>query len=391
MTRTRHLLLALLALLALVAAACGADEDADAESSTETTAADAGDESDEVTTDDTEAESTDDTEPAEDEGEEVDVSALDFNGDGEVAIGFATPGPRDDGAYYQALVEGIMGIAAEYGLPEPIVVDEVAAADAATELENLAAQNVDMIIVGASEIAEPMPELAEQYSDIYWYCNCGAGYTESEFYAQSQDDGSEINYTAGYATGLLLQESGDTGVTFLGCCNLPFETESLLAFEAGLQAVDESYTIDYVPTGDFNDVAAATEAFNQALAGGTGAIYPFLGGAHEPIVQLANENGLITMSAGSSAACERDDLDYQIAVRFDGGDYIRASFEEIITGEFAEGDIRVFHVGVDAEPGAEICDATPEQQEAMDAVYEQIAAGELGDLFGQINGEAYGG
>jgi hypothetical protein len=48
----------------------------------------------------------------------------------------------------------------------------------------------------------------------------------------------------------------------------------------------------------------------------------------------------------------------------------------------------VFHVGVDPEPGAVICDATPEQQEAMDAVYDQIAAGELGDLFGQINGEA---
>ena len=42
-----------------------------------------------------------------------------------------------------------------------------------------------------------------KYPDIFWYCNCGAGYPEhAEALIQSNDDGSEISYTAGYATGL---------------------------------------------------------------------------------------------------------------------------------------------------------------------------------------------
>ena len=51
----------------------------------------------------------------------------------------------------------------------------------------------------------------------------------------------------------------------------------------------------------------------------------------------------------------------------------------------------MFHVGVDPEPGAEICDPTPEQQTAMDEVYSQIAAGDFAEQFGQIKAEAYGG
>jgi basic membrane protein A len=252
-----------------------------------------------------------------------------------------------------------------------------------------------VITVGASEIADPLADLVEQYPDIFWYCNCGAGYPENPGLAQSQDDASEINYSAGYATGLLLQDSGGDSVVFLGCCDLGFEKESYMAYELGLQAVDPSFTMTYVPTGsgpfDFDNTSGATEAFNTALAEGADAVYPFLGGAHEPVVRLANEEGLIALSAGSSTACERDDLDYQIEVKFDAGDYLDPILTEIQSGEFKEGDTRVFHVGVDPQPGAEICDPTPEQQAAMDEIYSQIAAGDFAEQFGQIKAEAYAG
>jgi basic membrane protein A len=386
MTRARHLL-AVLAIFALVAASCGSDGDTDSGAGTDPTSADTTDDSSDEAGSETPTETDGETD-SETDGE---ASLLDTNGDGEVVFGVATPGPRDDGAYYQAQIEGIEAIVADNGFAEPIVVDEITQADAAAELENLAAQGVDVIVVAAGELAEPMADLAEQYSDIFWYCNCGAGFPESELYAQSLDDSSEISYTAGYATGLLLQAGGGAKATFLGCCDQSFETEALLAFEAGLQAVDGTFTVDYVPIGDFNDVAAATEAFNNALSSGTNAIYPFLGGAHEPVVQLANENDLITMSAGASNACERTDLDYQIAVRFDAGDYIEAQIGDMITGQFTEGSVKTFHVGVDPEPGAQICEATDEQQDAMDDVTATIASGDLAEKFGEIKAEAYGG
>jgi len=100
---------------------------------------------------------------------------------------------------------------------------------------------------------------------------------------------------------------------------------------------------------------------------------------------------LIVMSAGASDACERTDLDYDIAVRFDAGDYIESILQEIAAGTFQEGDVRVFRVGVDPQPGAVICGATDEQQAAMDDVYERIAAGEFAAEFGAIKGQAYSG
>jgi basic membrane protein A len=330
-------------------------------------------------------------------GGDADLMAFDANGDGEVRIGIAAAGPRDDGAYYQAVVDAAEEFSAENGLGEVIVVDNIQAADAATELENLAQQPVDILIVGASEIAEPMPDLAEQYSDIFWYCNCGAGFPESEFFLQSQDNGAGIAYTAGVASGILLRDSGGDSATMIGCCDLGFEKEHYLAYELGLKSVDETFTFTYVPSGDFpfdfDNVQNATAAFENAVAEGADLIYPYLGGAHEPVVALANAGGQIVLSAGASDVCTREgDLTWDVAVRFDGGDYVREIFPLILTGEAVEGDVIVFSPGEEPDvSGAVICEATPEQQTEMDDAFALVASGDLDAQFGEIAGQAYGG
>ncbi len=257
------------------------------------------------------------------------VSDLDTNGDGKVVFGIAAAGPADDGAYYQAVVDAAKTLSKENGFADPIVVDNIQAADAATAMGDLAQQGVDVIIVGASEIAEPLPELIAKYPDIFWYCNCGAGFPANPGLSQSTDDGSEISYTAGYATGLKLKEKGGDSVVIIGCCDLGFEKQAYMAFELGLKAVDPSYTQTYVQTGDFpfdfDNTANATAALQTAIDNGVDAVYPYLGGAHRPVVQAANAAGMITMSAGSSKVCEStEDLKYDIAVKFDGGDYVTA-------------------------------------------------------------------
>ena len=309
-------------------------------------------------------------------------------------FGIAAAGPADDGAYYQAVVDAAKKISTENGFEQPIVVDNIQAADAATSIGDLAQQGVDVIIVGASEIAEPLPQLIAQYPDIFWYCNCGAGFPPNPGLSQSTDDGGEISYTAGYATGLKLKEKGGDSVVIIGCCDLGFEKQAYMAFELGLKAVDPSYTMTYVQSGDFpfdfDNTANATAALQTAIDNGADAVYPYLGGAHRPVVQAANAAGLITMSAGSSKVCEStEDLKYDIAVKFDGGDYVTAIMKLIVAGKFKEGDIKQFKVGIDPEPGAVICKPTADQQAAMDAVYKQIASGDLADEFGKIAGVAF--
>ncbi|MEM9746930.1 MAG: BMP family ABC transporter substrate-binding protein [Actinomycetota bacterium] len=400
MTTRRHTSIARRAIagvlaLGLVAAACGSDDD-EAEEPAETEAP-AEDEAEPEGEEPAETEAPPETEAMEDDADAGGGDGFDANGDGEVRIGIAAAGPRDDGAYYQAVVDAAEEFSAANGFGEVIIVDNIQAADAATELSNLAQQPVDIVIVGASEIAEPMPDLAEEFSDLFWYCNCGAGFPESEFYLQSQDNGAGIAYTAGVATGILLRDSGGTSVSFLGCCDLGFEIQHYLAYELGLKAVDESLEFTYVPTGDFpfdfDNIQNASAAFENAAAEGASAVYPYLGGAHEPVVQLANDAGLIVMSAGASDVCTREsELAWDIAVRFDGGDYVREIFPQILEGTAGEGDIITYSPGEEPDvAGARLCNGTPEQDAELQAAYDLVASGELDGEFGRIAGEAFGG
>ena len=384
--------LVLLAATSIVAAACGSDtKSSDATSAATEPVATTPTATQPVATQPTATEPTATEAPA---TSAAAASDLDTNGDGKVVFGIAAAGPADDGAYYQAVVDAAKTLSKDNGFEDPIVVDNIQAADAATAMGDLAQQGVDVIIVGASEIAESLPDLIAKYPDVFWYCNCGAGFPPNPGLSQSTDDGSEISYTAGYATGLKLKEKGGDSVVIIGCCDLGFEKQAYMAFELGLKAVDPAYTQTYVQTGDFpfdfDNTANATAALQTAIDNGADAVYPYLGGAHRPVVQAANAAGLITMSAGSSKVCEStEDLKYDIAVKFDGGDYVTAVMKEIIAGTFKEGDVKQFKVGVDPEPGAVICNPTADEQTAMDAVYKQIASGDLADALGKINGIAF--
>jgi basic membrane protein A len=307
----------------------------------------------------------------------------------------ATDGSRNDGAYYQAMTERVEQISEANGFEPPVIIDEIDTANSRTELENLVAQDVDIISIGSAAVAEGNEDLFTTYDDIFWYCNCGTAYPDTPGLLRSADSGAELNLSGGYAAGLLLQASGGDSVAFIGCCDLPFEIESFMAFQKGLAEVDPSFTATYIPTGnfpyDFNNTAGATEAYNNAVAEGADAVYPFLGGAHEPIVQLANEDGLIVNTAGPSNGCERDDLDYDFEVKFDAGDYLAPIFDEIIAGTAEEGGARYFTVGIDPEVGAEICDPTPEQAQMLADFNQRIGAGEFDDVIFEILAEAYGG
>ncbi len=377
----------LVAAVSIVAAACGSDTKASTATTTPAPAASQPAATQPKTTQPADTQAPGTTAPAK-------ASPLDTNKDGKVVFGIAAAGPADDGAYYQAIVDAAKTLSKDNGFADPIVVDKIQSADAETSIGNLAKQGVDVILVGASEIAEPLPSLIAKYPDVFWYCNCGAGFPANPGLSQSTDDGGEIGYTAGYATGLKLKEKGGDSSVIIGCCDLGFEKQAYMSFELGLKAVDPNYKMTYVPSGaqpfDFDNTANATAALQTAIDNGVDAVYPYLGGALKPVVQAANAANIITMSAGSSKVCEEGaGLKYDIAVRFDGGDYVKAVMKEIIAGTFKEGDTKQFKVGVDPEPGAKICNATADQQKAMDDLYKKIASGALAADLGKIAGIAF--
>ena len=414
---TLRRLFAVVLAFSLVAAACGDDEDdagtpasteeqpaaapdpeaeVEAEAEPEAPEPEAEDEA-ELAAPEPEPEAEAEPEAAEPEPEpEVDpeadlVALFDANGDGEVRIGIAAQGPRDDGGYYEAVIAQAEELSEQHGFGDVIIVDNITFEEAAVELDNLANQPVDIILVGASGIGASLGEISEKYSDIYWYCNCGAGLPPSPYFSQTQYDNSDIAYTGGVAMGLLLQENGGDSMAMIGCCDLGFEKEVFLAFELGLKSVDPDFTMSYTPTGDFpfdfNNTANATIAFDAAVAAGADAINPYLGGALEPIARLGLDAGLIVTHPGSSTACG-DEIPYHMTQRNDGGDFIRIVFPDIVAGNFPEGTIRVFTAATDPDVvGGEICGR--DRPAELQAAYDLVASGELDDEFGAIKAQAY--
>ena len=396
---------AVMAVFGLLASACGDDDDAADDGGTvavpETAPgeeAPTAEEEEAPMAEEEEAPMAEEEEAPMAEEEEApmpEADPLDINGDGTVTIGVATAGPRDDGAYYQELVNLAIEFSEAQGWADPVVIDNVEPAVAFNELENLVAQGVDIVAVGSGELSDAVPDIIAKYPDLIWYCNCGAGYPQTEGLITSRDDGAQIEYAAGYATGLLLQERGGDTAYMIGCCDLGFEVETELAFRLGLRDVDPSFEVIYTPTGnfpfDFDNVAGATEAFNVALDAGMDAVYPYLGGAHEPLVQLANQHDVIVMSAGPSNVCERTDLHWDMAVLFSAGDFARAIFGGIVDGTIEEGTVKFFEVGVDPEVGSKICGPTAEQEEALAQAQLAVAEGYCAEEFGLIQAIAYGG
>ena len=384
-------LLAVLFALALVAAACG-DDDGDDTASTDETSETAA-ETTEATTEETTAE----TEPAEEPETNAIVEAFDANGDGTVTIGVAAAGPRDDNGYYQSLVDFAEQFSDENGFAAPIVSDRIGAEEAAQAMSDLAQQGVDIIFVGASEIAEPLADLTEEFPDIFWYCNCGAGFEELPGLAQATDWGAAIHYTAGVAMGQIMVEQGSTQAVFLGCCDLNFEQEAYNATVYGMQSVDPNLTMEYVSTGDFpfdfDNSANATAALTAAAADGATLAYAYLGGALEPVGQLATEEGLAVFAAGPADVCSRDDgIDWTGSIVFDGGLYAAQALRLIVAGDLTEGSTFQFPTEAGLN-GAELCAASADADTAVSDAFSLLASFDeaLYDDLGAISGEAYSG
>jgi hypothetical protein len=405
--------MAILLAFSLVAAACGDDDDDGSTASDDSGDTDSGD-ADDGAADDAAADDTDDgaddTDDGADDtddsdaGEDADppetnalVEAFDANGDGTVTIGVAAAGPRDDNGYYQSLVDFAETFSADNGFAAPIVSDNIGAEEAAQAMSDLAQQGIDIMFVGASEIAEPLPDLTEAFPDIFWYCNCGAGFAELPGLAQATDWGAAIHYTAGVAMGQVMLEQGSTQSVFLGCCDLNFEQEAYNATVAGMQAVDASLTMEYVSTGDFpfdfDNSANATAALTNAQANGATLAYAYLGGALEPVGQLASDEGLAVFAAGPADICERDDgINWTGGIVFDGGLYAERAIRLIIDGELTEGSTYQFpnEAGLN---GALLCDPSADAEAALADAFGLLASfdGELMGMLGGISGEAYAG
>jgi hypothetical protein len=197
--------------------------------------------------------------------------------------------------------------------------------------------------------------------------------------------------------GQTMIEQGSTQSVFLGCCDLNFEREAYNATLAGMQAVEESLTMEYVATGDFqfdfDNSGNATAALTNAQANGATLAYAYLGGALDPVGQLATDQGLAVFAAGPADICERDDgIDWTGTIVFDGGLYAAQALRLIIAGELSEGSTYQFPTEQGLN-GAVLCEPSADAEAALADAFGLLGSfdEDLMAQLGAISGEAYSG
>ena len=405
--RTAALILA----LSLVAAACGGDDDSDGGDSSgaaapTTTAApdsgggdsDSGSGGEEMSDDEMSADdemagqetSGEDDMTGDDEtsaGEEdtgggdmaeagtLVVGQPDINGDGRVVIGIASPGDTNDGGYYQSFVQGAQAFADEAGW-DLIVADFINPAESESAMADLARQGIDFLAVGATELQDGLDAIActEEFGSIAMYISATLA-IESECYGQSSDDYFQIYWATGVAMAQLLERTGGAKAGFIGGPELAFSTNAHRSLEAGLKSVIPDAELVVTHTGDFNDAALGIEAARAMLDQDVGVIHTFLGGAMFPTGGFVASGGGMALSASTNTCFPGSP--FVGSALFPPGEYLVANLRDFANGEYREGVIREFVVGIDPEVGVVMCDATPEEQAAIDEVVAMIGSGEL--------------
>ena len=312
---------------------------------------------------------------ADDMGGTLVAGQPDINGDGEVRIGIASPGDTNDGGFYQSFVDGARAVADELGWTV-IVSDFINPVDAETALADLARQNLDFLAVGATELQDGIDAISceEEFEHIAFYLN-GTLTDAHPCYGQSSDDYFEIHWLLGVAVAQLLERTGATTAGFIGGPELAFVVVAAKSMEAGMKSVDPDFELVVTYTGDFNDAALGIEAARAMIDQDIGVIHTFLGGAMFPTGGFIAESGGSAISASANTCFPGSP--FAGASLFPPGAYLAANLRDFNEGNFREGVIRPFKVGIDPEVGAVLCDPTPEEQATIDEVVAQMGSGEL--------------
>lgn len=300
----------------------------------------------------------------------------DVNGDGKVVIGVISPGDLNDNGYYEGFVVGAQTVADAKGW-ELIKMGSVNPANAPEQARNLCRQGVDMVALAAAELRDAIPVAEESVcANTVWYSPSSTDLEPTPYITISRDFVNESMLAAGYANGILMRDGGKTKAGYISGPELDFSVMGATAFEAGIKQLVPNASLTATYTGDFNDSAKAREAAEAQLSQGVEALYPYLGGATDAVAQIGSERGVILSTPGSDR-CGEAGINWAVSVVYDPGAYFAAALEDFDQGKLQMGEVREWHLGVDAVPTVILCNGTPAQKAELDDFISKVGSGEI--------------
>jgi len=300
----------------------------------------------------------------------------DVNGDGKVVIGVLSPGDINDNGYYESFVSS----AETYAKARHWTVikrGNVPANDALNAARALCRLKVDMVALGAGELANAIPASEEAVcANTAWYVPSSANIKQAPKIVLSTDDPNQDLLAAGYAAGLLMKANNQTKAGFVTGIKADFSVLGAKAFKAGIKEIVPNASLITSYTGDFNDSAKAKEATQAQISQGAKVIYPYLGGATDASAILAQQNNVLTLTPGTDR-CSSTSPKFAISVIFDPGQYFLAALQAFNAGTLAMGVEKVWQMGKDPFPTVKMCQGTAAQKAQLADFIKKIGDGTI--------------
>lgn len=306
-------------------------------------------------------------------------------------IGYVVAGDRHDGGFYQGQVESVTKTAKKLGY-KVIVVDKVNPGAAQEAFQNLCRHRPRLIIGGGSELTDGFVPVSAspECSKIDFILVAGFRPT-GKTYATVAANENQAHYMGGVAAGLWLQQNGGSAACVVAGPALPFVRSMEANMKAGLKSVAPDKEMLVTLTGDFEDAALATEALNALIAQGCKLFYPYLGGALPAANDLATRSGIgIISTSVNLCGVPKDQIggwNIQESILYNPALYLPTVLKEYAKGRIKEGkQFALYGVGDSKKlglkspnngPGADLCNATPEQQKKLDQVRADIVGGKI--------------
>jgi basic membrane protein A len=295
----------------------------------------------------------------------------------QLTVGVLIPGSKSDKGWMESGYDGLVAAEQEHGEAIKVqMIENISYADMEQALTNLAASNSLVIGVGGQTQAAVF-KVAKRFPDVHFSIVGGNAGTEAPNVAGYDVKQAEIAYVAG-AAAAMLSETG--GVSYVGGMEIPSIVNAGKEFGNGARSInpDIKYIENY--TGDFDNVAMAKEATLAAIAQGADVHYHILNLGLRGMEQAAKEQG--THIIGSyTDRCGSDPL--YVGYSITGVGYqVQYAIDQAVAGTWVPG-YKAFGLQMGPESaGMSVCNATPEMEEKLEQIMQDIKDGKISVLEG---------
>ncbi|HVX22669.1 MAG TPA: BMP family ABC transporter substrate-binding protein [Acidimicrobiales bacterium] len=277
---------------------------------------------------------------------------------GKVKIGLITAGTIHDHGYYQSEVDAIKKYAKIHNWTT-IIQGSVKTADALSAAQNMCSQNVDLLVIGESQLAAATPAASSTSCKTTPVWIFSAPYvkltTASLPYLHlAETTGSNSTFATGVAMGLWMKTHHQTTAGFITGPALSFTEGAAQGYLAGIHYVLPKAKMDAVYTGTLTASGPAITAATSMIAKGIKMIFPYLGASLIPTAKYISSHGGASPSDGGNY-CAKGGAKYAILQAYDPGYLLDPALTQFAHGKMRVGVTEHFALGKTSIPAVAFC------------------------------------